>query len=138
MLLIFILLPNKNLFSQDEKKSSKPDSKKKTKSFASIVSEATKDEGLFNVYKKEEKYYFEIPDSLIGREMLMVTRVAKMSVSIPLTQHKLNGIWMILIFQYLVVLPRHLIQFRSQLILFLHLYRSLKQQDLQPILLIRQ
>jgi len=90
MLLIFILFPNKNLFSQDEKKSSKPDSKTKTKSFASIVSEATKDEGLFNVYKKEEKYYFEIPDSLIGREMLMVTRVAKMSVSIPLTQHKLN------------------------------------------------
>ena len=90
MLLIFILLPNKNLFSQDEKKSSKPDSKTKTKSFASIVSEATKDEGLFNIYKKEEKYYFEIPDSLIGREMLMVTRVAKMSVSIPLTQHKLN------------------------------------------------
>ena len=89
MLLIFILVPNKNLFSQDEKKS-KPDSKTKTKSFASIVSEATKDEGLFNVYKKEEKYYFEIPDSLIGREMLMVTRVAKMSVSIPLTQHKLN------------------------------------------------
>ena len=90
MLLIFILLPNKNLFSQDEKKSSKPDSKTKTKSFATMVSEATKDEGLFNVYKKEEKYYFEIPDSLIGREMLMVTRVAKMSVSIPLTQHKLN------------------------------------------------
>ena len=90
LLLIFILIPNKNLFSQDEKKSSKPDSKTKTKSFASIVSEATKDEGLFNVYKKDEKYYFEIPDSLIGREMLMVTRVAKMSVSIPLTRHKLN------------------------------------------------
>ena len=88
-LLIFILIPSKNLHSQDEKKS-KPDAKAKVKSFASIVSEATKDEGLFNVYKKDEKYYFEIPDSLIGREMLMVTRVAKMSVSIPLTQHKLN------------------------------------------------
>jgi hypothetical protein len=88
-LLVFILVPSKNLNSQDDKKS-KPNSKDKTKSFASIVSEATKDEGLFNVYKKEEKYYFEIPDSLIGREMLMVTRVAKMSVSIPLTQHKLN------------------------------------------------
>ncbi len=88
--LIFILVPTKNLYSQDEKKTSKSDSKTKVKSFASIVSEATKDEGLFNVYKKDEKYYFEIPDSLIGREMLMVTRVAKMSVSIPLTQHKLN------------------------------------------------
>ena len=88
-LLIFILVPFKNLNSQDDKKS-KPNSKEKAKSFASIVSEATKDEGLFNVYKKDNKYYFEIPDSLVGREMLMVTRVAKMSVSIPLTQHKLN------------------------------------------------
>ena len=87
---MFILIPNKNLHSQDEKKSSKSESKTKTKSFASIVKEATKDEGLFNVYKKDDKYYFEIPDSLIGRDMLMVTRVSKMSVSIPLTQHKLN------------------------------------------------
>ena len=61
MLLIFILLPNKNLFSQDEKKSSKPDSKTKTKSFASIISEATKDDGLFNVYFKDDKYYFDLP-----------------------------------------------------------------------------
>ena len=87
---MFILIPNKNLHSQDGKKSSKSESKTKTKSFASIVKEATKDEGLFNVYKKDDKYYFEIPDSLIGRDMLMVTRVSKMSVSIPLTQHKLN------------------------------------------------
>ena len=89
LLLIFILVPNKNLFSQDEKKS-KPDSKAKVKSFASIISEATKDDGLFNVYFKDDKYYFEIPDSLIGRDMLMITRVSKMSVSIPLYSHILN------------------------------------------------
>ena len=89
LLLIFILVPNKNLFSQDEKKS-KPDSKAKVKSFESIISEATKDDGLFNVYFKDDKYYFEIPDSLIGRDMLMITRVSKMSVSIPLYSHILN------------------------------------------------
>jgi hypothetical protein len=89
LFLIFILVPNKNLFSQDEKKS-KPDSKAKVKSFASIISEATKDDGLFNVYFKDDKYYFEIPDSLIGRDMLMITRVSKMSVSIPLYSHILN------------------------------------------------
>ena len=83
LFLIFILLPNKNLYSQDEKKSSKSNSQTKIKSFASIVSEATKDEGLFNVYTKEDKYYFEVPDSLIGSEMLMVTRVSKASVSLP-------------------------------------------------------
>ena len=88
-LLIFILVPSKNLNSQDDKKS-KPDSKTKTKSFASIVSEATKDDGLFNVYQKDDKYYYEIPDSLLGRDMLMVTRISKMAVSIRLSSHKMN------------------------------------------------
>ena len=90
LLLIFLLIPSKNLHSQDEKKSSKSDSKTKAKSFKSIVSKATKDEGLFNVYLKDDKYYYEIPDSLIGRDMLMITRVSKMSVSIPLYSHILN------------------------------------------------
>ena len=88
LLLIFILLPSKNLNSQDDKKS-KP-SKDKAKSFASIVSEASKDDGLFNVYQKDDKYYYEIPDSLLGRDMLMVTRISKMAVSIPLSSHKMN------------------------------------------------
>ena len=89
-LLIFILVPSKNLNSQEEKKSSKSDSKTKAKSFATIVSKATKDEGLFNVYLKDDKYYYEIPDSLLGRDMLMVTRISKMAVSIPLSRHKMN------------------------------------------------
>ena len=88
-LLIFILVPSKNLNSQDDKKS-KPNSKDKEKSFASIVSEATKDHGLFNVYLKDDKYYYEIPDSLLGRDMLMVTRISKMAVSIRLSGHKMN------------------------------------------------
>jgi len=88
-LLIFILVPSKNLNSQDDKKS-KPNSKDKAKSFASIVSEATKDHGLFNVYLKDDKYYYEIPDSLLGRDMLMVTRISKMAVSIRLSSHKMN------------------------------------------------
>ena len=90
LILILILTPNKDIYSQDDKKSAKTDAKTKTKSFASIVSEATKDEGLFNVYLKDDKYYYEIPDSLIGRDMLMITRVSKMSVSIPLYSHILN------------------------------------------------
>ena len=89
-LLIFILVPSKNLNSQEEKKSSKSDSKTKAKSFATIVSKAKKDEGLFNVYLKDDKYYYEIPDSLLGRDMLMVTRISKMAVSIPLSRHKMN------------------------------------------------
>ena len=90
LILILILTPNKDIYSQDDKKSTKTDAKTKTKSFASIVSKAIKDEGLFNIYVKDDKYYYEVPDSLLGRDMLMVTRISKMAVSIPLSRHKMN------------------------------------------------
>lgn len=48
------------------------------KPFSDVISSsAEKDEGLFNVYKDNSKYYYEIPDSLLGREMLMVSRIAR-------------------------------------------------------------
>ena len=36
-----------------------------------------KDEGLFTVYEDDGTFYYEIPDSLLGREMLMVSRIAR-------------------------------------------------------------
>ena len=42
-----------------------------------ITDDAEKDEGLFNVYKDDSKYFYEIPDSLLEREMLMVSRIAR-------------------------------------------------------------
>ncbi len=42
-----------------------------------ITAKAKSDEGLFTVHKVDEKYYYEIPDSLLGREMLAVTRYVK-------------------------------------------------------------
>lgn len=33
--------------------------------------------GLFVVHKVEDKYYFEIPDTLLGRDILVVTRIAQ-------------------------------------------------------------
>ncbi|SHN30687.1 zinc-dependent metalloprotease [Chitinophaga sp. CF418] len=33
--------------------------------------------GLFKVHKSNDKYFFEIPDSLLGRDMLVVGRIAK-------------------------------------------------------------
>ena len=47
------------------------------KSFRDIVTDkAETDEGLFNIHKIGKKYYFEIFDDLLNREMLLVTRVA--------------------------------------------------------------
>lgn len=42
-----------------------------------ITADAITDEGLFKVHFIDEAYLFEIPDSLLEREMLMVTRIAK-------------------------------------------------------------
>ncbi|MDB9853410.1 zinc-dependent metalloprotease, partial [Flavobacteriaceae bacterium] len=42
-----------------------------------ITKEAITDKGLFDIHKVKDKYYYEINDSLLGREMLMVTRIAK-------------------------------------------------------------
>ncbi|HET7360349.1 MAG TPA: zinc-dependent metalloprotease [Salinimicrobium sp.] len=42
-----------------------------------ITEDAKSDEGLFTVHKVEDDYFYEIPDSLFNREMLMVTRIAE-------------------------------------------------------------
>ena len=75
---LFCLLLSLNLAAQ--KPNTKEDSKKpkKEKTFEDIITkEAITDKGLFNIHKVKEKYYYEINDTLFGREMLMVTRIAK-------------------------------------------------------------
>lgn len=48
------------------------------KPYAEVITDKAKSkEGLFKVHELEGKYFYEIPDSLIGREMLIVTTIAK-------------------------------------------------------------
>lgn len=42
-----------------------------------ITDKAVTQKGMINVHKIDEKYYWEIPDSLLGRELLLVSRIAK-------------------------------------------------------------
>src|SRR5699024_8210290 len=55
-----------------------------------ITGAAESDDGLFGVHKVDEKYYYEIPDSLLGREMLLVSRIAKTATGIGYGGEKLN------------------------------------------------
>lgn len=55
-----------------------------------ITSDAESDEGLFSVHEIDGKYFFEIPDSLMGRDMLMVTRIAKTASGIGFGGGKTN------------------------------------------------
>ncbi len=75
----FILLAFLAINLQGQGKKSKDDKKeKKEKTFDDIITkDAKSDEGLFNIHEVKDKFYYEIPDSLLGKEMLMVTRIAK-------------------------------------------------------------
>ncbi len=55
-----------------------------------VTDEAETDEGLFDVHKMDKDYLYEIPDSLLGREMLLVSRVAETQNEIGYGGEKLN------------------------------------------------
>ena len=55
-----------------------------------ITKEAITDEGLFSVHKIGADRYYEIPDSLLGKEMLMVSRIAKTANGIGFGGGKIN------------------------------------------------
>ncbi|HUC82390.1 MAG TPA: zinc-dependent metalloprotease [Flavisolibacter sp.] len=42
-----------------------------------ITAKAKTDKGLFTTHKVDDKFYFEIPDELLGREILVVNRISK-------------------------------------------------------------
>ncbi|MEK0423005.1 MAG: hypothetical protein RLZ95_915 [Bacteroidota bacterium] len=50
------------------------------KAFGEVITKkAVSQKGVFSVHFLEDKYYFEIPDSLLGRELLAVTRFSKVA-----------------------------------------------------------
>ena len=77
-LLILALLAFLAFGAQAQEKSKNGEEEKKEKTFDEIITdEAISDEGLFSVYEVDDKFYYEIPDSLLSKEMLMVTRISK-------------------------------------------------------------
>ena len=86
-----ILFASLGLNAQKKDSSEKDKKPKKEKTFEEIITkDAITDKGLFNVHKVKDKYYYEIPDSLIGRDMLMVTRIVKMAAELPHSRHKMS------------------------------------------------
>jgi hypothetical protein len=52
--------------------------------YADVITEAAEtDRGLFDVHSVDDTLYFEIPDSLLGRDMLLVSRIGKVPVGFP-------------------------------------------------------
>jgi len=62
---------------EKEEDSAGKDKKSKEKSYTDFITEdAITDEGLFTVHKVKDKYYFELPVSLLEKEMLVVSRIS--------------------------------------------------------------
>ncbi|MGS2762626.1 zinc-dependent metalloprotease [Sinomicrobium sp. M5D2P9] len=70
---------------EEEKDSTETSSLKK---YSELLKEGTLKEGLFNVIKVKNDYYFEIPDSLFGREFLIVNKISR--VPLQLNEAGLN------------------------------------------------
>lgn len=50
------------------------------KAFKEVITDKAKTQkGLFTVHKVDDKFYFEIPDSLLGREFMAITRFSKVA-----------------------------------------------------------
>ena len=56
----------------------KPDAKKAPKPYKKVIdSTAVTQKGLIDVHKVDDKYLFEIPEPLIGKEIMTITRYSK-------------------------------------------------------------
>lgn len=74
----------------EEKKESKPKPGEIQPYDKVITKDAKTDAGLFSVHTVDDKYYYEIPDSLFNREMLMVSRISKTATGIGFGGGKIN------------------------------------------------
>jgi len=55
-----------------------------------ITKDAISDKGLFTVHQIDDNYFYEIPDSLFNKEMLMVSRISKTASGIGFGGGKIN------------------------------------------------
>lgn len=70
--------PSQGLFGFLHKKPAQSaDSTSSKNTYSSLTEHSVSEKGLFNVYQKGNDYYFEIPDSLIGRDLLVVNKLTR-------------------------------------------------------------
>ncbi|MGJ1197872.1 zinc-dependent metalloprotease [Sphingobacterium spiritivorum] len=78
--------------SDTSKKEEDKPKKDKIKKFDELISkDAFKSKGLFNSYRVGDKYYMEIPDSLLNRDMLVVTRFTQTPVGLKEFRSQYGG-----------------------------------------------
>ncbi|MDR0507031.1 MAG: zinc-dependent metalloprotease [Dysgonamonadaceae bacterium] len=78
----FPFFKKKKKANKTEQVATKPDTKPDFKPYKEIIpSTAQSDASFFTVHKVKDKYFFELPDSIFDREILIVNRISKAPVS---------------------------------------------------------
>lgn len=79
----FAQKPKEKPTTAESDSTKKKDDKKEPKSFKEFIKDAEKGQkGLFSIYNQDEKYYFEIPDSIMGRDIIVVNRISRSGVDL--------------------------------------------------------
>ncbi len=77
--------------SDSSEKSDDKDKDKGPKAFSEVIKDVfVKDEGLFDVYRDDATYYYVIPNEELGKEFLLVTRIAKTADNVGYGGQKAN------------------------------------------------
>ena len=118
-----------SLFAQKKK-----EKENKEKSYDEIINDDfITDEGLFKVHQNNQKVYYEIPSSLLDKEMLMVTRIAKTANGIGYGGQKINSQVLRWQKKYDKILLR-VVSYENIASDSLPIYESVKNSNFEPIL----
>src|SRR5690554_6849989 len=110
------------------------ESKNGIKAYSQVITSGAKStEGLFTVHELDNKYYYEIPDSLLGREMLMVTTIAKTAAGLGYGGERTNT--------QMVKWDKHgdmvllkIVSYNNSAADSLPIYQAVKNSNLEPVL----
>ena len=128
-LLLCFMLISSSVFAQK-----KDEKVRKEKSYVEIINDDfVTDEGLFKVHQNNQKVYYEIPSSLLGKEMLMVTRIAKTANGIGYGGQKINSQVLRWQKKYDKILLR-VVSYENIASDTLPIYESVKNSNFEPIL----
>ena len=128
-LLLCLIMIQSSLFAQKKK-----EKENKEKSYDEIINDDfITDEGLFKVHQSNQKVYYEIPSSLLDKEMLMVTRIAKTANGIGYGGQKINSQVLRWQKKYDKILLR-VVSYENIANDSLPIYESVKNSNFEPIL----
>lgn len=83
MMLVGVLLVGSSVFAQGKKaEKTEKDSASAKNVYAELLKKSSVSKGMFTIIQKDTDYYFEIPDSLLNREYMIVNKISQVPMQV--------------------------------------------------------